>query len=160
MGHHRPSLVPPLSSCIILPSLRSPHTSMTPVTTFMWHSASHLSEATRAWKICAAGLGGIGPQCCLLLRCSIRWRQPAHLLHFLLLIPKPPVLITQATFKAASCKPMWFPVLSQLWPRFCLSSSEMEHGRRQAAGARGSLTQDVSFIHLVPGHRKQRLQNK
>lgn len=64
MGHHRPSLVPPLSSCIILPSLCSPRTSTTPVVTFMWHSASHLSEATRAWEICAAGLGGIGPQCC------------------------------------------------------------------------------------------------
>lgn len=83
---------------------------------------------------------------------SIPWRQRAHLLPFLLLIPKPPTLITQATTQAASCKPMWFPVLSQLC--FSLSSSEVEHGRR------GSPTWDVSFIHLLAGHRKQRLQNK
>lgn len=162
MGHHRPSLVPPLSSSIILPSLCSPRTSTTPHS--LWQSALHLPEATRASESCAARLGGTGPQhspsSCFSLAgaslggsehtfCTSCCSSPSHRLWSL-----------RQPLRLPAANPCDFQSFPNFGKCFCLSSSEAEHGRRQAVGRRGSPTRDASFIHLLAGHRRQRLQSK
>lgn len=152
----------PSASSIILPSLCSPCTSTTPRN--MWHSPSHLSAATRAWESCVAVLGGTGPQCspssCFSLAgASLAGSKPTSRTSCCL-SPSHWLWSLKQPLRLQAANPCDFQSFPNFGKCFCLSSSEMEHGRRQAVGGKGSPTQDVSFIHLLAGYRKQRLQNK